>query len=71
MPRRLVAGQRTLDPLTVVRIDPGQPDEERGDVPEWFRERSAKPLTRVRFPSSPPPPPTVRAGVAKRQTQPA
>jgi hypothetical protein len=26
----------------------------RGDVPEWFRERSAKPRTRVRFPSSPP-----------------
>ena len=26
-----------------------------GDVPEWFRERSAKPRTRVRFPSSPPP----------------
>jgi hypothetical protein len=25
-----------------------------GDVPEWFRERSAKPRTRVRFPSSPP-----------------
>jgi hypothetical protein len=23
-------------------------------VPEWFRERSAKPRTRVRFPSSPP-----------------
>ncbi len=26
-----------------------------GDVPEWSRERSAKPRTRVRFPSSPPP----------------
>jgi hypothetical protein len=58
VPRRLVAGQRTLDPLTVVRIDPGQPvDMAGGDVPEWFRERSAKPRTRVRFPSSPPHPP--------------
>jgi hypothetical protein len=28
-----------------------------GDVPEWSRERSAKPRTRVRFPSSPPPSP--------------
>ena len=55
MPRRLVAGQRTLDPLTEVRILAGQPVEMAGgDVPEWFRERSAKPRTRVRFPSSPP-----------------
>ena len=55
MPRRLVVGQRTLDPLTEVRILAGQPaDSTGGDVPEWFRERSAKPRTRVRFPSSPP-----------------
>jgi hypothetical protein len=55
VPRRLVVGQRTLDPLTEVRILAGQPAVRiGGDVPEWFRERSAKPRTRVRFPSSPP-----------------
>ena len=36
MPRRLVVGQRTLDPLTEVRILAGQPAVcIGGDVPEW------------------------------------
>ncbi len=37
MPRRLVVGQRTLDPLTEVRILAGQPaGTTGGDVPEWL-----------------------------------
>ena len=37
MPRRLVVGQRTLDPFTEVRILAGQPAvRSGGDVPEWL-----------------------------------